>query len=240
MIIIIVLLIIYFILVVQSNDYNMYSKDDIINSIILHNVYSNKPPPEYIDDYKFVEKTDTNIVYENNDIIKFVIRGAIILPLNINDIITCTLCYFGIYNINNSEIYLNSMETLKKYKHKKIYLIGHSLGALVANHIMNTCTDYNFIDNHMFSLFSGFEKNKLNDNIKITNFSYDIFSLFSSYKYPDSNIIFYNAPFPISMYDIFNYNHFGSYNNNMKIKDITNLNLIFLVIIIIFFLYINK
>jgi hypothetical protein len=237
---IIVLLILYIIIILITEKYNIYSKDDVIDMLILHKAYGNKKPPEYIDNYKFVEKTDTNLIYENNDIIKFVIRGTQFIPFTINDIITDIYCYMGINHITESKIYLNSIETLKKYKHKKIYLIGHSLGVLVANYIMNTYTDYNFIDNHMFSFFDGFEKNKLNDNIKITNFSYDMFALLSLYKYPDSNIIFYNAPFPISMYDSI-YNHLCKYDNNNKIKDITNLNLIFLVIIlIIFFLYINK
>ena len=236
--IIIILLIVYFILILLTEKYNTYSKNDLINIIIIHNIYSSNIPPKYICNYKFVEKTDTNIIYENNDVIMFGIRGAKLYPPNINDIITCTQLYFGIDNINQSDIYISSINLLKKYKHKKIYLIGHSLGGLVANHIMNTHTDYNFINNNMLSFFDGFQNNKLNPKLNITNFSYDIFTLLSSYKHANSNSKIYNAPIPISMYDSFFYNHNRKYNNNNKIKDINKLNLLF--IVILFFLFINK
>ena len=237
---IIVLLIVYIILILVTEKYNIYSKDDVIDMLILKAVHRDSKHKEYIADYKFVEKTSTNIIYEKGDLIKFVIRGTNILGFEINDIMTSTYAYFDVDNIDKSDIYKNSIETLKKYKHKKIYLIGHSVGGLVLNDILNKYSnDYNFIGNKIFSLFDGFEKMDLNNNLNTINFEYDIISLLSLYNYDHINKKKYTCPLPINMHDIF-YNHSCLYYNNDKIKIINNLNLIFTIIIFIVIVFFYK
>jgi hypothetical protein len=241
---IIVLLIVYFILILVTEKYNIYSNDDIIDMLILQEIYVNDDPPEYIGDYKFVEKTNTNIIYENEDHIKFMIRGTDILRIKINDIIIDIDAYLGVDYINQSDIYKNTIELLKKYKHKKIYLLGHSVGGLVANNILNKYKnnkEYNFIGNKMLSLFDGLEKIELYDNLVTLDFEYDIIPLLPSYKYEYLNTKTYTCPLPISMYDIF-YNHLCLYHNNDRIRFVNKLNLIFTIIIfiVILFFYISK
>lgn len=239
---IIVLLIVYIILISITEKYNIYSKDDVIDMLILREIYTDNTPPEYIDDYKFVEKTSTNIIYEKDDHIKFMIRGTDFFKFKINDVITDINAYIGINTINQSDIYIDSIETLKKYKHKKIYLIGHSVGGLVLNNILNKHNDdYNFIGNKILSLFDGFENIDLNNNLNNIIFEYDIIPLLPLYKYDNLNIKTYSSPLPISMYDIV-YSHCCFYYNNNTIKNVNNLNLIFTIIIfiVILFFYISK
>lgn len=228
---IIIILCIYLFAIITDNPYNDYSKDDMINMYILRQMYSNDNPIDMISDYKFIEKTDTNIVYENTDMIKFLIRGT----YSINDIITISKYYIGINTIKESTIYKNTIILLEKYKNKKIYLIGHSLGSLIANIIMNE-TDYNFINNKMLSFFDGLQSIVLNNNTNIINFKYDIFSYISLIKHK-INTSMYNNPIPINIYDIV-YSHCCFYNNNDIIKKINLLNFLFIIIIsITLFLY---
>ena len=113
-------------------------------------------PKQTINDYTFDTVTGYNIVYKDNktNTVKFGVRGT----LTVTDLYTDIQCYFSQNAIMTSPIFINSKDLLKNYKNYNIYLIGHSLGAAVANRLANLRKNYNIVKCKLYNPFFGFEK----------------------------------------------------------------------------------
>ena len=105
----------------------------------------------------------------DSDIVKIYIRGT----SNLYDVYEDLKIYFGNAYIENSSLYKNSLSTIQKYKGKKIKLLAHSLGCVIANHINNIL---DIMTLKMFCPFYGFESETYKEaNIKIIENYYDLF-----------------------------------------------------------------
>ena len=197
---IIILLSVLIISIYQRYNTDIMSKEDTEDQHIMYH-FDNIIPATKINDYKFVIRTKYNIVYENENegIIKFYVRGT----EDFRDIITDIKCYLGEDSIFESDIYKNSEKLLRNYKDKKIYLIGHSLGATIANRLANTYSTgtpfLNIIKIKLFCPYFAFEKEKFyNKDISVIENEYDLVP-FATYirsyvKSHDIKIIFKTIP----------------------------------------------
>lgn len=200
-----IILIIVFICTIIIGSYNKYysdilSDEDIEDLDIMYNFMH--PVPRYeINNYKFIIRTEYNIVYENEEegIIKFFIRGT----RKFEDIITDIRAYLEEDYIHESAIYKNSEQLLQKYKDKKIYIIAHSLGATIANRLANTYNTtnkvFNIINIKFFCPYLAFEKeNFYYRDLSIIENDYDIVPLLTyirNYvKSHDIKIVFKTIP----------------------------------------------
>jgi hypothetical protein len=170
-IIIVVIIIILFISGYNKINTDIMTDDDLMNLYIMAQLNTNST--DNIKDYKFMTRTSENIVYENDDTIKFYIRGTNTLY----DVYVDLTLYFGTSNIEGTTLYNNSINLLKhyidnNYKGKKIVIIAHSLGCVIANRINNTL---NIDQVKMFCPFYGFEyETYKQENVKIIENYYDI------------------------------------------------------------------
>lgn len=159
-----ILIIIVFIFTIIIGIYNKYysdilSAEDIEDLDIMYQ-FMHPVPRAKINNYKFVIRTQYNIVYENEkeNILKIFVRGT----RKLEDVITDIKCYIEEDYIHDSAIYINTEKLLNKYKDRKLYLIGHSLGATIINRLANTYNTvnpyFNIINIKFFCPYLAFEK----------------------------------------------------------------------------------
>lgn len=154
----------------HKNNTDTLNNDDLEDLYIMYQ-HDETLPQRTVNNMTFVEKTNENIVYMNGDTVKIFIRGT----GNLYDVYEDLKIYFGNAYIENSSLYINSLNTIQKYKGKKIKLLAHSLGCVIANHI-NNIMDIETLK--MFCPFYGFQSETYKEsNIKIIENYYDLFPI---------------------------------------------------------------
>jgi hypothetical protein len=176
-----IILIIIFIIITITSIYDKYNSDILSDEddedLNITYQFMHPVPREKINNYNFVIRTSCNIVYENEkeNIVKIFIRGT----RELEDIVTDIKCYLSEEYISESSIYKKTDKLLQKYTNKKIYLIGHSLGATIVNRLANTYntpnSPINIIYMKLFCPYFAFEKDRFyNINIHVIENKFDL------------------------------------------------------------------